>query len=120
MEDDFVYCNNIQGLLSEMGLPEYNPDECRLFIDSSKWSLKCVLLHNGNKFVCVPIGHSMIVKEHYLNVKVVLQKLHYYEHNWAICVDFKMINFLLGQQGGTPNIFVLSVAETVALPISTG
>ena len=22
MEDDFVYCNNIQGLLSEMGLPE--------------------------------------------------------------------------------------------------
>ena len=25
MEDDFVYCNNIQGLLSEMGLPEYNP-----------------------------------------------------------------------------------------------
>ena len=25
MEDDFVYCNNIQGLLSEMGFPEYNP-----------------------------------------------------------------------------------------------
>ena len=27
MEDDFVYCNSIQGLLSEMDLPEYNPDE---------------------------------------------------------------------------------------------
>ena len=27
LKDDFVYCNNIQGLLSEMGLPEYNPDE---------------------------------------------------------------------------------------------
>ena len=27
MEDDFVYCNNIQDLLSEMSLPEYNPDE---------------------------------------------------------------------------------------------
>ena len=27
MKDNFVYCNNIQGLLSEMGLPEYNPDE---------------------------------------------------------------------------------------------
>ena len=26
MEDDFVYCNNIQGLFSEMGLPEYNAD----------------------------------------------------------------------------------------------
>ena len=34
MEDDFVCCNNIQGLLSQMGLPEYNPDKWRLFIDS--------------------------------------------------------------------------------------
>ena len=32
MENDFVCCNNIQGLLSEMGLLEYNPDEWRLFI----------------------------------------------------------------------------------------
>ena len=85
MEDDFVYCNNIQSLLSEIGLPEYNPDEWRLFIDNSKRSLKCMLLHNGNKFACVPIGHSIVVKEHYLNVKMVLQKLCYSEHNWAIC-----------------------------------
>ena len=84
MEDDFVYCNSIQGLLSEMGLPEYNPNEWKLFIDSSKQRLKCVLLHVGNKFACVPIGHFMIVKEHYLNVKMVLQKLRYIEHNWAI------------------------------------
>ena len=76
MKDDFAYCNNIQGLFSEMGLPEYNPDEWRLFIDSSKRSLKCVLLDNGNKFVCVPIGHSVIVKELYQNVKMVLQKLY--------------------------------------------
>ena len=40
MEDDFVYCNNIQSLLSEMGLSEYNPDEWRLSIDSSICSLK--------------------------------------------------------------------------------
>ena len=58
-----------------------------------------MLLDNGNKFACVPIGHSVIVK-HYLNVEMVLQKLHYSKHNWAICVDFKMVNFLLGQQGG--------------------
>ena len=54
-----------------------------------------MLLHNGNKFACVSIGHSVIVK-HYLNVKMVLKKLRYNEHNWAICVDFKMVNFLLG------------------------
>ena len=99
MEDDFVYCNNIQSLFLEMGLPEYNPDEWRFFIDSSKRSWKCVLLYNGNKFTWVSIGHSVIVKEHYLNVKMVLQKLRYSEHNWAICLDFKMVNFLLGQQG---------------------
>ena len=100
MEEDFVFCNNIPGLLAEMGLSKYTSDEWRLFIDSSKRSLKCVLLHEGNKFACVPIGHSVVVKEHYLNVKMVLNKLGYNEHNWAICVDFKMVNFLLGQQGG--------------------
>ena len=120
MEDDFVYCNSIQGLLSELILPEHNADEWRLLIDSSKRSLKCVLLHNGNKFACVPIGHSVIVKEHDMNVKMVLQKLRYSEHNWAICVDFEMGNFLLGYQGGTPNILVFSFTGTAALLISTG
>ena len=100
MEDDFIYCYNILGLLAEMGLSKYNSDEWRLFIGNSKRSLKCVLLHKGNKFACVPIGHSVVVKEHYVNVKMVLNKLGYSEHNWAICVDFKMVNFLLGQQGG--------------------
>ena len=82
-----------------MGLPEHNPDELRLFIDSFKLSLKCVLLYNGNKFACGPIRHFVIVKEHYLNVKMVLQKLRPSEHNWATCANFKMVNFLLVQQG---------------------
>ena len=59
-----------------------------------------MLLRNGNKFACVPIGHSVIIKEHYLNVKMVLQKLRCSEHNWAKCLDFKLVNFLLGQKGG--------------------
>ena len=79
-----------------------------------------MLLHNGNKVACVPIGHFVIVTEHYLNVKMVLQKLRYGEHNWAICIDFKMVNSLLGKQGGTPNILVFSVTGTVAQLISTG
>ena len=58
-----------------------------------------MLLHKGNKFACIPIGHSVVVKEHYLNVKMVLNRTGYSEHNWAICVDFKMVNCLLGQQG---------------------
>ena len=75
MEDDFVFCSNIPGLLAEMGLSKYNSDEWRSFIDSSKRSLKCVLLHKSNKFACDPIGHSVVVKKHYLNVKMVLNKL---------------------------------------------
>ena len=59
-----------------------------------------MLLHNGNKFACVPIGHSVILKEHYATVKMVLQKLCYDEHNWIACVDLKMVNILLGQQSG--------------------
>ena len=99
LEDDFVYCNNIKGLFLEIGLPEYNPDKWRLFIDSSKRSLKYVLLYNDNKFACVPIRLSVIAKEHHLNVKMVLQKLRYSEHNWAMCVDFKMVKFFLDSKG---------------------
>ena len=120
MEDDFVYCNNIQGLFLKTGFPEYNSDEWRLFIDSSKRSLKCVLLHNGNKPACVSIGYFVIVKEYYLRVKTVLHKLRHSEHIWVICVDFKMVNFLLGQQRGTPSILVFYITGTVALLISTG
>ena len=95
-----MYCNNIGGLLLQMGLPEYSSEDWRLFIDSSKRSLKCVLLHNLNKYACVPIGHSTTMKEQYQNVKQVLQKLSCYKHNWVICVDLKMVNFLLDQQSG--------------------
>ncbi|KAI6646931.1 hypothetical protein LOD99_9025 [Oopsacas minuta] len=97
-EGGFVFCNNIPGLLSAMGLSQYNSNEWRLFINSSKRSLKCVLLHIGNKFACVPIGHSIIFKEHYATVKMVLQKQCYDEHNWTACVELKMVNILLGQQ----------------------
>ena len=99
-EDNFVICQNIRGPLTAMGIAQYKPDEWRLFIDSSKRSLKCVLLHNANIYASVPIGHSVALKESYSTVKMVLQKLCNEEHKWLICVDLKMVNFLLGQQGG--------------------
>ena len=66
-------------------------------------SLKFVLLNNGNKFACVPAGHSVVLKEHYHSIKMVLEKLCYSEHNWVIYVDFKTVNFLLRQQSGYIN-----------------
>lgn len=99
-EDNLVYCQDVKGLLEKMGLCDYSPNEWRLFIDSSKRSLKCVLLHNGNKYGSIPIGHSTKMKEAYDTIALVLTKIKYTEHQWVICVDLKMVNFLLGQESG--------------------
>ena len=96
----FVYCHDIPGLLKELGVPYYSPAEWRLFLDSSKRSLKCVLLHNGNVYGAVPVGHSVHLREDYDDMRMVMDLLKYHEHSWIICVDLKIVNFLLGQQKG--------------------
>ena len=90
------------GLLVAVGVPQYDTNDWRLFIfiDSSKKSKKCVLLHNGNLFGAIPIGCSVYLKEKYEQLKGVLDLLKYDDHKWVICVDLKMVNFLLVQQGG--------------------
>ena len=51
------------------------------FIDSSKWSLKCVFLHNENLFGAVPIGNSVCLREEHGDVKRVVELLQYDKHN---------------------------------------
>ena len=97
---DLVYYADIAQLLFKLGVPQYESKDWKLFIDSSKQSLKCVLLHNGNQFASVPITHLTTMKEKYEAVKYVLEKSGYDQHKWFICVDLKMVNFLLGQQSG--------------------
>ena len=75
------------------------------FIDSSKRSLKCVLLHNRNKHESIPLGHSVVLKESYWNIEVVLERLKYCDHQRLIWIDLKMVIFLLGQQGGQTKYF---------------
>ena len=99
-QPNFVFCKDIPSVLIKLGVMEYTPDDWRLFIDSSKRSLKCVLLHNTNTYASIPIGHSTTLKEKYDAIKTVLQYVNYDDHQWVICVDLKMVNFLLGQQGG--------------------
>jgi hypothetical protein len=94
-EDNLVFCNDIGNILKKIGLSEYNPREWRLFIDSSKRSLKCVLLNNGNKYSSIPIGHSTRIKEEYKAISLVLENINYQEYQWVI-QDLKMVNFLLG------------------------
>jgi len=90
-------------------VPQYVPKDWRLFIDSSKRSLKCVLLHNGNQFVSVPLAHSTTLKEKYEVVMYVLEKICYDQHEWLICVDLKMVNFLLGTTVRLHKVPMLSV-----------
>ena len=82
-----------------MGL-DYVTTEWRLFIDLSSRSLKEVLLHNGNKFSSIPIGHSVQMKETHDNMGQLLSTLNYHDHGWLICGDLKVVGLVLVLQGG--------------------
>ncbi|GFV20884.1 uncharacterized protein TNCV_353581 [Trichonephila clavipes] len=98
LEGDLVFCNNVPAIL-EIFKITYEPEDWRLFIDSSKKSLKAVLPHNGNRYASVSIVHSVHLKECYENLEFILNKLSS-DHKWTICGDLKVISMLLGQQSG--------------------
>ena len=109
-----MYCHNVSGLLQAMGCV-YDPTEWRLFVDSLKASLKCVLLHNSNRYASIPIGHFVHLKETYENMNMLLMKIKYNEHKWIICGELKVLSRLLRQQGGIPNIYAFCVYGTAEL-----
>jgi hypothetical protein len=92
-EVSLVYSNNINGLIAALGV-DYDPEQWRLFIDSSCRSLKAVLLHNGNRVASVPVGHSVQMSENYNNMDLLLRSLNYSQHNWLICGDLKVSSTL--------------------------
>ncbi|KAL6467649.1 hypothetical protein MHYP_G00233260 [Metynnis hypsauchen] len=98
-QDGLCFCNNVAGLFEAIGIT-CNPNEWRLFIDSSCKSLKAMLLHNGNKYPSLPVAHSVHLKEEYTSVKMLLGALKYDEYGWEVIGDFKMVSFLMGLQGG--------------------
>ena len=63
-EDSDVFCNDVCSIMEVFG-HEYKPFQWRLFVDSSKVSLKLVLLHNGNRVPSVPLAHAANMKESY-------------------------------------------------------
>ena len=79
---------------------EFNPDRWRLFINSSKVSLKEVLLHNGNKFPSIHLAHAANIKENYESMKLLLGNIKYDEFKWKLCGDLKVVALLLGMQFG--------------------
>ena len=123
MEETFVYCQNVAGLLQAMSCT-YDPTEWRLFLTDAKASLKCVLLNNGNKYASIPIGHSVHLKETYENMKLLLTKIKYWydQHHRMVCGDLRVLSMLLGQQGGYTKYpcFLCLWDSTVELKMNTG
>jgi hypothetical protein len=76
---------------------EYKAGEWRLFTDSSKRSLKGVLLHNGNRLASVAVAHLVHFKETYANLEQLLEKINYKQHQCMVCGDLKVLCILLGQ-----------------------
>ena len=93
MVNKLCYCTNMPGL-------PHDPWDWRLFIDSSKRSLKGVLLHNGNKYPSIPIAYSVHLKESYDNMELLLEAIKYSEYQWSLCGDLKVIGLLMGMQAG--------------------
>jgi hypothetical protein len=93
-DGDLVYCIDDFGLMEKFRI-EYDVNKWRLFIDSSKRSLKSVLLHSGSKYASIPVGHSVHLKESYENLALVLTKLNCKDHGWLICGDLKVLSMLL-------------------------
>jgi hypothetical protein len=96
-EKSLVYYSYIPNLINMLGV-EYKTDKWRLFIDSSKRSLKGVLQHNSNHLASVPVVHSVHLKEIYGNLEQLLEKINYKQHQWMVCGDLKVLCMLLGQQ----------------------
>ena len=95
MESGLVACTGTDGLMQKLSINQI-PLEWRLFIDSSKLSLKAVLLHNGNTLPFIPAGHSVHNKESYENMKILMEAINYDKFKWQICGDLKVIALLLG------------------------
>jgi hypothetical protein len=83
-DGELVYFNGLEGLLQELGCT-HNPEESRLSVDLSKFSLKVVLLNNGNIHLSISIAHSVCMNETYKNIGLLLQAVSYSKCGWQIC-----------------------------------
>ena len=61
LKDGLCFCHNVIGLFETIGI-DHNPNEWRLFIDSSFGNLKAVLLNNENKYLSLLQAHSVDLK----------------------------------------------------------
>jgi len=95
---NFVYCANIQGLMTYLGVAYKSSDWC-LFMDSSIASLKGALMYRNSKLPSIPVAYAN-VKEDRSSVEKILELLDYHSHGWLIMCDLKVLNFIMGLKSG--------------------
>ena len=104
-----MVCTDMNGLLKRLDIQTYASEDWKLFVDSSRRSLKvCIFTQWKSVRALVPLAHSTTMKEKYEETKVVLENISYYEHNLVIYVDIKMVIFFLGEQSG----YTCGIVET--------
>ena len=82
-------------------------------IDSSKRSLKAVLLHNGNIKPSIPVAHVLDMKEAYESMTAILKVINYSEHAWNISGDLKVVALLLECKGVTlSTVFLMPLRQS--------
>ena len=98
-DGQLCYCNNSPGLFESIGI-NYDPNDWRLFVDSLKESMKAVLLHNGNVLSSVAVAYSTTLKENYITLQLILNRINYNTNRWSVCADLKVMAILTGLQLG--------------------
>ena len=99
MKNELVACNDIDVLMSSLSIT-HNSEEWRLYIYSSKLSLKAVLLNVGNVLPSISVAQSVHMKESYESMDKLLSCKCYNKYQWQLCGDLKAVAILLGLQLG--------------------
>jgi len=65
INEDFSFCNDIEGLMAYLGFTHTNNDWC-LFIDSSITSLKAALMYKSNLYPTLPFCYENVKEDRFL------------------------------------------------------
>ena len=83
MEGTLVACKDVDGLCKTLNMSHCS-DEWRLFIHSSKVSIKGVLLHKRKVLPSISLTHAFGIKERDESMKQLLQYIKYDTYKWNI------------------------------------
>ena len=99
-DSSLVYCCDVEGLLTKLGITSNVKEDWWLFIDGSVASIKAVLLHIQNKFPAIPVAYARQLKESYEAVETILRLIEYNKYQWKVGGDLKIVGMLTGMQKG--------------------